>query len=145
MMIYDQIRNEKLQHDINREAAKISAWSSGKIDKYEYLTGEEVLPSNQQQIIEEAKFTCSPLGKAFEKQVKTIEDQREGQIKAIQDQGQVKAMKKYSHDDEDSSLISKQKEIFDELADKRRKEITELYKKVNLNDLVYRYKGKSPD
>ena len=52
MTIEDQIRDEKLQYDINREAAKISALSSGKIDKYVYLTGEEVLPSNQQQIIE---------------------------------------------------------------------------------------------
>ena len=51
MAINDQIRDEKLQYDINREAAKISALSSGKIDKYEYLTGEEILPSNQQQII----------------------------------------------------------------------------------------------
>ena len=68
MTIEDQIRDEKLQYDINREAAKISALSSGKIDKYEYLTGEEIVPSNQQQIIEQAKFTCSPLGKVFEKQ-----------------------------------------------------------------------------
>ena len=49
--IEDQISDEKVQYDINREAAKISALSSGKIDKYEYLTGEEILPSNQQQII----------------------------------------------------------------------------------------------
>ena len=84
MTIEDQIKHEKLQYDINREAAKISALSSGKIDKYEYLTGEEILPSNQQQIIEQAKFTYSPLGKAFEKQIKTIEDQGEKQIKAIQ-------------------------------------------------------------
>ena len=69
------IRNEKLQCDINRKAAEISALSSGKIDKYEYLTGKDILPSNQQQIIEQAKFTYSPLGKAFEKQIKTIEDQ----------------------------------------------------------------------
>ena len=65
MTINDQIRDEKLQYDINREAAKISALSSGKIDKYEYLTGEEILPSNQKQIIEQAKFTYSPLGKAY--------------------------------------------------------------------------------
>ena len=84
MTIEDQIKDKKLQYDINREAAKISALSSGKIDKYEYLTGEEILTSNQQQIIEQAKFTYSPLGKAFEKQIKTIEDQREKQIKAIQ-------------------------------------------------------------
>ena len=61
--------------DINRAAAKISVLSSGKIDKYEYLTGEKILPSNQQQIIEQAEFTYSRLGKAFEKQTKTIEDQ----------------------------------------------------------------------
>ena len=77
MAINDQIRDEKLQYDINREAAKISALSSGKIHKYEYLTGEDILPSNQQQIIEQAKFTYSPLGKAFEKQIKTIEDQEQ--------------------------------------------------------------------
>ena len=79
MTIDDQIRDEKLQYNINREAAKISALSSNKIGKYEYLTGEEILPSNQKQIIEQAKFTYSPLGKAFEKQIKTIEDQ--GKIK----------------------------------------------------------------
>ena len=85
MAINDQIRDEKLQYDINREAAKISALSSGKIDKYEYLTGEEILPSNQKQIIEQAKFTYSPLGKPFEKQAKTTEDQGQKQIKAIED------------------------------------------------------------
>ena len=100
MTIDDQIRDEKLQYDINREAAKISALSSGKIHKYEYLTGEDILPSNQQQIIEQAKFTYSPLGKAFEKQAKTIEDQREKQIKAIQNQGQIKTTKRYAYKDE---------------------------------------------
>ena len=87
MTINDQIRDEKLQYDINREAAKMSAWSSGKIHKYEYLTGEDILPSNQQQIIEQTKFTYSPLTKAFEKQIKTMEDQGNKRIKAIQDQG----------------------------------------------------------
>ena len=91
MTIDDQIRDEKLQYDINREAAKISALSSGKIDKFEYVTGEEILPSsNQIQILEQAKFTYSPLGKTFEKQIKTIEDQGEKQIKAIQNQGGIK-------------------------------------------------------
>ena len=71
MAINDQIRDEKIQYNINRKAAEIS----GKINKYEYLTGEEILPSNQQQIIEQARFTYSPLGKAFGKQIKTIEDQ----------------------------------------------------------------------
>ena len=83
MTINDQIRDEKLQSDINREAAKTSALSSGKIHKYEYLTGEDILPSNQQQIIEQAKFTYSPLGKAFEKQIKTIEDQSKKQVDAL--------------------------------------------------------------
>ena len=72
MAIDDQIKNEKLQYNINREAAKMSALLSDKIDEYEYLTGEEILPSNQKKIIEQAKFIYSPLGKAFEKQTKTI-------------------------------------------------------------------------
>ena len=80
MTLEDRIRDEKLQYNNNREAAKISALSSGKIDKYEYLTGEEVLPSNQQQIIEQAKFSYSLLGKAFEKQTKTIEDQGKNKL-----------------------------------------------------------------
>ena len=83
MTLEDHIRDEKLQYDINREAAKISALSSGKINKYELLTGEEILPSNQEQIIEQAKFTYSPLGKAFEKQTKTIEDPGKKQIDAL--------------------------------------------------------------
>ena len=62
------IRDEKLQYDVKRDAAKISGLSSGKTDKYEYLTVEEILPSSQRQIIEQAKFAYSPLGKAFEKQ-----------------------------------------------------------------------------
>ena len=85
MTIEDQIRDEKLQYDINREAAKISTLLPGKIDKYEYYTGEGILPSNQQQIIEQGKFTYSPLGKAFEKQTKTIEDQGKKQIDALAD------------------------------------------------------------
>ena len=72
MAIHDQIRNEKLQYDINRETSKISALSSGNIQKYEYLTGEDIVPSNQQQTIEQAKFTYSPLGKAFEKKTKQL-------------------------------------------------------------------------
>ena len=75
MIIDEEIRVEKLQYDINREAAKILGQLSAKFDKYEYLTGEEILPSNQKQTIEQAKFTYSPLGKAFEKQIKAIEEQ----------------------------------------------------------------------
>ena len=59
MTIDDKIRDEKLQCDINREAARTSASTSGKTDKYEYLTGQEILPSDQSRIIEQAKFTYS--------------------------------------------------------------------------------------
>ena len=90
MTIEDQIRDEKLQYDINREAAKISALSSGKIVKYEYLT---------------------PLGKAFEKQTKIIEDQGEKQIKAIQDKMPIKSIEKFTYDINDSPIVLKEKEI----------------------------------
>ena len=83
MTINDHIRYKKLQYDIKGEAATISHLSSGKIHKYEYLTGEEILPSNQQQIAEQGKFTYSPLGKAFEKQIKSIEDQESKQVEAL--------------------------------------------------------------
>ena len=78
----DNIRNGKLQYNINREAVKISSLSSAKIDKYKYLTGEEILPSDQSRIIEQAKFTYSPLGKAFEKQI-IIEDQGIKQVEVL--------------------------------------------------------------
>ena len=83
-MILDYKNNiEKLQYDINRKAAKISGLSSEKIDKYECLTGEEILPSDQRRVIEPAKFTCSPLGKALKKQPKTFEHQSKKQIKEM--------------------------------------------------------------
>ena len=106
MTIDDKIRDEKLQYNINKEAAKISALLSGKIDKYEYLTGEEILSSNQRQIIERAKFTYSPLSKAFEKQIKIIEDQGEKQIKALQDHGKQLVN---SSSEKESLTLSKQK------------------------------------
>ena len=111
MTIEDQIKDEKLQYDINREAAKISTLSSGKIYKYEYLTGEEIIPSNQQQIIQQAKFTYSPLGKAFEKQIKTIKDQGIKPVKAIQDN---KQLVNINNDDDykNKLLLSKEREIF---------------------------------
>ena len=74
MTINDQIRDEKLQYDINRKAAKISALSSGEIHKYGYLTGEDILPSNQQQIMEQARFLFllwKKLLKTKQKQLKT--------------------------------------------------------------------------
>ena len=85
------------------------------------------------------------MGKAFGKQIKTFEDQGEKQIKAIQDQGQLKTIKKYDYDDEDTPFISKQKEIYNELVDERHEKITGLDKKVNSEDLIYRYKGNTAD
>ena len=51
---------------LNREAARISELSSGKTDKYEYLIGEEILPSNQRKVTEQANFTYSLLRRASE-------------------------------------------------------------------------------
>ena len=56
-----------MQYDIYREAAKTSASSSDKIDKYEYFNGEEILPSNRKQIMEHARFTYFPSGKVLGK------------------------------------------------------------------------------
>ena len=77
----EKIRDEEIQYDINREATKVSALSPGKIDKYEYLAGGEILPPDLSRIIEQDKFTYSILGKAFEKQINTIEDQVRKKIK----------------------------------------------------------------
>ena len=127
MTIEDQIKDEKLQYDINREAAKISALSSNKFDKYEYLTGEKILLAGKQQKINEAKFTYSPLGKAFEKQTKTIEDQGEKQIKAIQDNKK----QPVNFDYEDKLLLSKEREIFKDIYSKRLDKIEELNNKID--------------
>ena len=135
MTIADQIRDEKLQYCINREDAKISALSSNKIGKYEYLTGEEILPSNQKQIIEQAKFTYSPLGKAFEKQIKTIEDKGQKQIDALESlkpKEQTKSIEEMFLEGYDSA------EIKNEL-----NKIKEYEKKVNRDNMIY-YSSKEP-
>ena len=119
MTINDQIRDEKLQYNINREGAKISALSSGKIHKYEYLTGEDILPSNQQRITEKTKFK--------------IKDKLK------------KLKKKYSFDGDNTPFISKQKEIFNWIVDERLEKINGLDERVNSDDLIYRYKGKTAD
>ena len=134
MTIEDQIKDEKIQYDIDREAAKISGLSSGKIDKYKYLTGEEILPSNQQNIIQQAKFTYAFLGKALEKQTKTIEDQGKKQVKAIQDKQIVNINK---DDYKNKLLLSKEREIFKDIYNKRLDKIEELNNKINYNDLEY--------
>ena len=130
MTIDDQIKHEKLQYDVNREAAKISALSSGKFNKYEYLTGEEVLPSNKQQIIERARFTYSPLGKALEKQVKTIEDQGKKQIEALENL----KLKEITQDK--TKPIEYSNYFINQLA-----KINKNIKPVEFNDLIYYYMG----
>ena len=114
MTIDDKIRDEKLLYDINREAAKISALSSGKIDKNNYLSGDEILPSDQRRVIKQAKFNYSPSGESLEKQTKTIEDQGKKQIKAIEDHGKQlaefnKLVKKNFNIDRDSIPLEEQK------------------------------------
>ena len=138
MTIEDQIKDEKLQYDVNREAAKISALSSGKIDKYEYLTGEEILPSNQKQIIEQAKFTYSPLEKAFEKQAKTIEDQGKKQVDALESLRP--SDKKLPSIKEFISKENQNPEIINEI-----KRIEEQERKVNRNKMVYKATNKTYD
>ena len=129
MTIKDQIRDEKLQYDINREASKISALSSGKIDKYEYLTGEDILLSTQQQIIEQPKFTYFPLGKAFEKQTKTIENQEKKQIDALADLKPKEIKPRETEPNKYGDYF------LDGLA-----KIREFYKPINFNDLTYNFK-----
>ena len=130
MTINDQIKDEKLQYDINREAAKISTSSSAKIHKYECLTGEDILPSNQQQIIEQAKFTYSPLGKAFEKQIKTIE---------YQSKKQVDSLKAIENGSNNKSTITK--EIYDDISEERMDEILKMSREIDYKNLVYDFKG----
>ena len=142
MTINDQIRDEKLQYDINREAAKISALSSGKIHKYEYLTSEDILPSNQQQIIEQARFTYSPLRIAFEKQIKTIEDQGQKQFKTsntLKPKEQTKAITYKSDDDDDNTPISKK--CYDEILKRIMDEILKMNREINYSNLVYDFQG----
>ena len=141
MTINDQIRDEKLQYNINRGAAKISALSSGKIHKYEYLTGEDILPSNQQQIIEQAKFTYSPLGKAFKKQIKTIEDQGKKQVDALESLKPKEQTKPIG----DKYDPPKATAIFNELINKRKEFMSKLYDNVDYNNLKFEHVGPIKD
>ena len=83
MTINGKIRGEKQQCGINKEATKILL-SLGKTDKVEYHTGKEIVPSDRSRILEQSKFTYSPLAKAIEKQTKAIKGQGEKQIEAIE-------------------------------------------------------------
>ena len=135
MTIDDQTKDEKLQYDINREAAKISALWSHTIDKYEYPTGEEILPSNQKQIIGQAKFTYSSLGKAFEKQTKTTKDQKQKQIKAIKDNKKQLANTS-ANGYKSELLVSKKREIYKNIHNKKLDKTEESTNKINY-DLKY--------
>ena len=137
MAVDSKIGDEKLQYDIDREAAKISALSSGKIDKCKYLTGQKVLCSNQRQVIEQAKFTNSPFGKAFKKQTRIIVEQGREQNEAIEVHG--KQLLKSSSEKESLLLF----EIFSEFSNERIKKIQYLSKQIDFNNLAYYFKGKS--
>ena len=142
MTINDQIKDEKLQYNINREAAKISALASGKHHKYEYLTGEDILPSNQQQIIEQTKFTYSPLGKVFDKQIKTIEDQGKKQVDALE---KLKPKEETKAIEGKSNNQSKAAIIFNDLINKRKELMNKLYDSVDYNNLKFEYVGPTED
>ena len=129
MTINDQIRDEKLQYGINRKAAKISALSSDKIQKYEYLTSEDILPSNLHQIIEQGRFTYSPLVKTFVKQIKTIEDPGQKQVEAL---NTLKSINQLTIQD----VISKNALNNDE-AKKELDKIKEIEKNVDREKLIY--------
>ena len=136
MTINDQIRDEKLQFDINRETAKILELSPGKIHKYEYLTGEDILPPNQQQIIEQAKFTYSPLGKVFGKQIKTIKVQGEKQAKALENLRDQEKQVDNIRIIKISYYIQKN-EKFLRIFEKRVNKIEDLTKTIDGNNLIF--------
>ena len=140
MTINDQIRDEKLQYDINRESAKISALSSGIIHKYEYLTGENKLPFNQQQIMEQAKFTYSSLGKAFVKQIETIEDQGQKQVDALESLKAKEQTKAITYDDES---LEQKEESYSKLFDKKFDEMQELSREIDYKNLNYNFTTKA--
>ena len=127
MTIDNKIKDEKLQYDIKIEAAKISALSSGKIDKYKYLTGDKILPSHPSRILVQANFTYSPLGKAFEKQIKTIEDQGIKQVKTLK---ALKSVKNKEHIKSVGGIFPKEMRT-----NEIKNEIAEIIKR---KDLVYK-------
>ena len=116
-IIDNKIRDEKLLYNTNREAAQISALSSGKINEYEHLTGilSEILPSNQRQIIEQAKLAYYPLGKAFQKQ----KEKKIGAIKSLDPSNKLKTIEGIFPQSLMNYLIrAKLKEIIELQADK---------------------------
>ena len=128
MTIDDKNRDEEQQYDINREKAKTSVLSSEKIYNYEYLTGEEILLSNQRQILEQAKFAYFPLGKTFEKQ-------REKQV------GALKSLNPFNKKDELKQIegIFPQS-MMNDLIRAKLKEIVNLQDIIKTNELHYKSK-----
>ena len=109
-----KIMQNEAQYDLDRKAAKISALSSNNLDKYEYLTGEDL--GLKPSTIEQAKFEYSPLGKGFNKgldkndqkeglfkRLENIKDKNEEQLQAIKDQG-AKQLKELKNIDKSKSL-----------------------------------------
>ena len=136
----DNIRDERLQHDINKGTTKQSALSSGKIDRCEYLPSEEVLPSDQRRVIKQAKFTYSPLENSLEKERKNNWRQGKKQIKAIEDHGKqsVESNKRIIKDfiiDKDSTTW-RTKKIFNEFIEERLSELKNLNKVINSDNLI---------
>ena len=131
----DKITDEKIHYDITRAAANISVLSSGKIDKYQYLTGE-ILPSNQMQIEELAKFTYYSSGKAFEKQTKTIKEKGRKQAHVIRNQNErlVGLTKRDDHKYDHKDLS---KERFKKLVNKKFNKLENLTYEINHDDLTY--------
>ena len=111
--------------------------------KYEYLTGEEILSSNQKQIIEQAKFTYSPLERAFEKQIKTIEDQGKKQVEALKDLKQKEQTKKIEGKSDNKNNQSIAANIFNDLVKKRKSIMNELHESVD--KLYFEYVGPTKD
>ena len=119
-----KIKQNEAQYDLDREAAKISALSSNNLDKYEYLTGEDL--GLKPSTVEQAKFEYSPLGKIFNKglseedrkeglfkRIKNIEGKNEEQLKAIEDQGK-KQLEQLKNIDKSKTL-----EIIDKISKKK--------------------------
>ena len=110
-----------------------------KQPKYQ-LTGEDILSSNQQQIIEQARFSYSPLGKAFEKQIKTIEDQAKKQVNALESLKPKEQRKTITHDDES---LGEKEESYKILFDEKLDEIQELSKEIDYKNLNYNFTSKA--
>ena len=142
MILIEKQPNYQLCHQVKFIKIKLSALSSGKVHKNEYLTGEDILPSNQQQIIEQTKFTYSPLGKAFEREIKTIEDQGKKQIDALEN---LKLKEGTKPIEVKSNNQSRATIIFNDLINKRKELMSELYDSVDYNNLNFEYIGPTKD